>query len=96
MQYLEVLANREGLGRRDEETPLDFVARLRAEWAGSGGPLGDLLGAYQPVRYGDLADEPGGGFGARAAGAWSGIWAIRKRVLEPSPDTRTRGRRPRA
>jgi len=95
MQYLEVLANREGLGRRDEETPLDFVARLRAEWAGSGGPLGDLLGAYQPVRYGDLTDEPGGGFGARAAGAWSGIWAIRKRVLEPSPDTRTRGRRPR-
>ncbi|MGC4191986.1 MAG: DUF4129 domain-containing protein [Thermomicrobiales bacterium] len=93
MVYLEVLANREGIGRREDETSVDFIARLRAEWAGTGGSLGDLLATYQPVRYGERSDEPGGGFRKQAASAWSGIWAIRRAVSMPPVDERAKGRR---
>ncbi|MGN6483068.1 MAG: DUF4129 domain-containing protein, partial [Thermomicrobiales bacterium] len=88
MVYLEVLANREGVGRREDETPNDFVARLRAEWAGTGGALGDLLTTYQPVRYGEQTDAAG----REAASAWQGIWSARKPALEPPPGS-GRGRR---
>ena len=88
MVYLEVLATREGVGRHEDETPADFVARLRAEWAGTAGPLGDLLRTYQPVRYGEQPDDPGEGL----AGAWQDIWTKRKIVLEPQPGS-NRGRR---
>jgi hypothetical protein len=88
MVYLEVLANREGVGRREDETPNDFVARLRAEWAGTGGALGDLLATYQPVRYGDESDDAG----TVVASAWQGIWSTRKPAMEPASGS-GRGRR---
>jgi len=82
MIYLEVLANREGVSRRDEETPSDFAARLRGIWQGTAGALGDLIGAYQRVRYGELEDPPNGQQSAVTASAWSQIWNRRKAVAE--------------
>ncbi|MGB3330765.1 MAG: DUF4129 domain-containing protein, partial [Thermomicrobiales bacterium] len=96
MVYLEVLANRQGVGRHEDETSVDFVARLRAQWAGTGGALGDLLATYQPIRYGEIPDDPGrgGGAGHRAAEAWSSIWGVRKLVVEPVDEPKSRWRRP--
>lgn len=87
MVYLEVLANREGIGRCEDETSIDFVGRLRAHWAGSGGDLGDLLAGYQPVRYGEVSEPVSS---SPIAAAWAAIWAKRRATTEPpSPGRRT-------
>jgi hypothetical protein len=74
MLYLEVLANREGVGREEAETPSDFAARLRGIWSGTGGALSDLTGSYHEVRYGDRDDSER----TLVAGAWLQIWRRRK------------------
>ncbi len=74
MLYLEVLANREGVGREEAETPNDFAARLRGIWSGTGGALSDLTSGYHDVRYGDRDESER----TRIASAWSQIWGRRK------------------
>ncbi|MGB3307909.1 MAG: DUF4129 domain-containing protein [Thermomicrobiales bacterium] len=83
MIYLEVLAAREGVERRDAETPADFSRRLRGIWSGTGGALGDLIGSYHGVRYGDADDPENGPASRTAAEAWRQIWARRKPADDP-------------
>lgn len=55
--YLQVLAIRQDVGRRDAETPQDFSARLRAVWPGTAAALNDLAKRYERSRYGDLDSD---------------------------------------
>jgi hypothetical protein len=80
MLYLEVLANRQGEGRRPEESASDFAARLRAHWAGVAAPLVQFPDQYARVRYGE-EERPGDP--ADAARTWSQIWSIRKSAEGP-------------
>jgi hypothetical protein len=88
MIYLEVLANREGVARRSDETPADFAMRLRGIWQGTAGAVADLIGAYQRVRYGESDDPPNGQQSVVTASAWSQIWRRRKAVAEDSVGNR--------
>lgn len=90
MVYLEVLAIREGVDRQQDETPADFASRLRGIWQGTAGALGDLVGEYQHVRYGEEDDPAHGPESAITASAWSQIWKRRKAVLD---DEETKGTR---
>lgn len=80
MVYLEVLARRQGEGRRPDETPEDFAARLRAHWAGVSAPLVQFPGQYDRVRYGE---ESRPGDDDIAAATWSQIWKARKAAEQP-------------
>ena len=80
MVYLEVLARRQGEGRRPDETPEDFAARLRAHWAGVSAPLVQFPGQYDRVRYGEEV-QPGDA--DEAARTWSQIWSARKMADRP-------------
>ncbi len=80
MVYLEVLARRQGEGRRPDETPEDFAARLRAHWAGVSTPLVQFPGQYDRVRYGEEV-QPGDA--EEAARTWSQIWSARKTADQP-------------
>jgi len=75
MLYLEVLANRQGEGRRPEETASDFAARLRAHWVGVAAPLVQFPDQYARARYGE---EERVGDTETAARIWSQIWTARK------------------
>jgi hypothetical protein len=86
MLYLEVLANRQGEGRRPEESASDFAARLRAHWSGVAAPLVQFPDQYARVRYGE---EERAGDAEAAARIWSQIWSARKVADGPgkqSPD----------
>lgn len=80
MVYLEVLARRQGEGRRPDETPEDFAARLRAHWAGVSAPLVQFPGQYDRARYGE---ETQPGDADLAARTWSQIWKVRKDATPP-------------
>jgi hypothetical protein len=56
-RYLQVLALRQDVGRREPETPQDFAARLRAAWPGTAGSLNDLAQRYERSRYGDIESD---------------------------------------
>ncbi len=80
-RYLQVLAVRQEVGRREAETPRDFSARLRAAWPGTAEPLNDLARRYERSRYGDLdtaRDRDA------AIDAWADIYRRRRDVeIEP-------------
>ncbi len=76
---LQALAHRDGVPRKDSETPAEFAARLRMAWPSLAAEIGELTGRYERVRYGDAADAPDL---AGAQRAWGAIWAARKDVGE--------------
>ena len=85
MRYLQALAGRQDAGRREAETPDDFVRRLRGTWIGLGAPLNDLAARYERVRYGE---EPGTAESPDHRPAiedWNQIWRARKDVEPPPP-----------
>jgi hypothetical protein len=69
-RYLQVLAVRQDVARRDDETPQDFAGRLRATWPGTAASLNDLATRYERSRYGDIDSEQDY---AAAVEAWSDI-----------------------
>ncbi|HEX5505380.1 MAG TPA: DUF4129 domain-containing protein [Thermomicrobiales bacterium] len=70
-QYLSVLAQREGAGRRDAESASDFARRLDTLWPDAAEPVDDLTARYLRVRYGERPDAPERG---PARAAWLRIW----------------------
>ena len=86
MVYLETLAARQGVGRRDDETSGDFAARLRAAWSGVSASLVDFPRRYERVRYGEQDDSPGTPDFERSAQDWAQIWEARKHVQPPKDD----------
>nr|MBA3379825.1 hypothetical protein [Chloroflexia bacterium] len=87
MVYLETLANRQGVGRQENETSEDFAARLRAMWSGVGPALVDFPRRYEHVRYGEEEDAPGSPDHERALTDWTQIWNARKHVEPPKDGT---------
>ncbi len=85
MVYLETLAARQGAERLPEETPGDFVARLRAVWSGVSTPLVDFPRRYERIRYGEVADEAGSSDHEAAIRDWSAVWQARRNVEPPKP-----------
>lgn len=85
MLYLQTLARRQDVGRREEETPDDFVRRLRGTWIGLGAPLNDLAARYERIRYGELPDTAESPDHHPAIEDWADIWRARKDVEPPSP-----------
>ena len=84
MRYLQVLAGRQDAGRREAETPDDFVRRLRGTWIGLGAPLNDLAARYERIRYGEQPDTAQSPDHRPAIEDWNQIWRTRKDV-EPPP-----------
>lgn len=87
MVYLETLANRQGVGRQENETSEDFAARLRAMWSGVGPALVDFPRRYEHVRYGEEDNAPGSPDHERALTDWTQIWNARKHVEPPKDGT---------
>jgi hypothetical protein len=56
-RYLQVLAVRQEVARREEETPQDFAERLRGHWPGTAASLNDLVVRYERSRYGEIDSE---------------------------------------
>ncbi len=83
MRYLQTLAGRQDAGRRDAETPDDFVRRLRGTWIGLGAPLNDLAARYERIRYGEQADTVESPDHRPAIEDWNQIWRARKDVVPP-------------
>jgi len=83
MVYLETLAMRQGVERHPEETPGDFVARLRAAWTGVASPLVDFPRRYERIRYGEQADDPGSADHEAAIRDWNAVWQARRNVEPP-------------
>jgi hypothetical protein len=79
-RYLQVLAVRQEVARREEETPQDFAARLRGVWPGTATSLNDLAARYERSRYGEIDSEPD--FRA-AVDDWADIYRRRR-----APDER--------
>jgi hypothetical protein len=78
-RYLQVLALRQEAGRREVETPQDFVTRLRASWPGTGASLNDLVTRYERSRYGEVDNEADY---SAALDDWADIYRRRR---EPHP-----------
>ena len=76
-RYLQVLAVRQEVERREAETPQDFSARLRAVWPGTATSLNDLARRYERSRYGDIDSERDLD---AAVEDWSDIYRRRKDV----------------
>ncbi len=74
-RYLQVLALRQNVGRREPETPQDFAARLRAAWPGTAASLNDLAHRYERSRYGDIESDADC---AAAQEDWSDIYHRRR------------------
>lgn len=74
-RYLQVLAVRQEVGRRESETPRDFAARLRAVWPGTAAALNELARRYERNRYGDLDSERDR---EAASVAWTDIYQRRR------------------
>lgn len=83
MRYLETLAVRQGVGRREAETSSDFLERLRAVWSGVSPSLLDFNGRYQQIRYGDHPDTRDGPEYGPALRDWTEVWARRKDAEPP-------------
>lgn len=75
MLYLQVLAERLGIGRDIMETPHDFTARLGDEWPSLAEPLGEIRNRYERVRYGESEEDR-----LAVIDAWSQIWASQKEI----------------
>lgn len=85
MLYLQVLATRQYVGRRESETPADFARRLAKEWPAVDGPLQELRTRYEIARYGETEIDRN-----RAIDAWRAIWSHRKdAVVQAPPDMET-------
>lgn len=81
MLYLQVLAERQRVGREPDETPADFTRRLAADWPVVTDSLGAIRDRYEHVRYGETADDR-----ATVADAWRAIWQHRKDApIPPDP-----------
>jgi len=92
MVYLQTLALRQRVARREGETANDFSARLRAVWPGLGQPLMDIGRAYQEVRYGERDDPPSPEAIRDVQARWSDIWKRRKDWVPPDePDDQRTG-----
>jgi hypothetical protein len=76
-RYLQVLANRQQVGRREAETPQDFAERLREAWPGTAASLNDLARRYERSRYGEIDSERDY---AAALDDWSDIYRRRRHV----------------
>lgn len=83
MRYLQTLAGHQDAGRREAETPDDFVRRLRGTWIGLGAPLNDLAARYERIRYGEQADTAESPDHRPAIEDWNQIWRARKDVELP-------------
>lgn len=55
---LQALAHRDGVPRREAETPAEFNRRLALAWPGEAAAITDLTRRYERVRYGAAPDEP--------------------------------------
>lgn len=73
MLYLQVLAERLGIGREARETPHDFTERLGEQWPQLSKPLDEIRNRYERVRYGESEEDR-----AAVINAWSEIWALQK------------------
>jgi hypothetical protein len=87
MVYLETLATRQGVGRREAETSEDFAARLRAIWSGISAPLIDFPRRYERIRYGEQDDTATSPDFQQSAEDWQKIWEARKNVVPPKDDS---------
>lgn len=87
MRYLETLAVRQGVGRREAETSSDFLERLRAVWSGVSPSLLDFNGRYQRIRYGDHPDSRDGPEYEPSLRDWTDVWTRRKDI-EIDPTTK--------
>jgi len=85
MLFLQTLALRQEVGRREAETPDDFVRRLRGSWIGLGAPLNDLAARYERIRYGELPDTAESPDHRPAIEDWARIWRARKDIEPPPP-----------
>lgn len=57
MRYVEVLADRQQVPRRENETAQSFAARLGRSWSSAGPDLDAVRLEYERVRYGDLPGD---------------------------------------
>lgn len=73
MLYLQVLAERLGIGREIRETPHDFTTRLGHQWPQLKEPLAEIRTRYERVRYGESEEDR-----AAVVAAWTDIWAAQK------------------
>ncbi|MCC6704413.1 MAG: DUF4129 domain-containing protein [Thermomicrobiales bacterium] len=55
---LQALARRDGVPRREAETPAEFSRRLARAWPSEAAAITDLTRRYERVRYGAAPDEP--------------------------------------
>jgi hypothetical protein len=72
---LQALASRDGIGRKESETPAEFSERLGSAWPALAREVNDLTARYERVRYGEAPDEPDLD-GARRD--WDVIWQARQ------------------
>lgn len=72
---LLALAQRDGIPRREDETPAEFAARLRRAWPALANDVGALTREYEFARYGDVSEQAADD---RARGHWAVIWASRR------------------
>ena len=54
---LQALAQRDGVPRREAETPAEFSRRLSFAWPGQAAAIGRLTRSYERVRYGGAPDD---------------------------------------
>lgn len=72
---LLALAQRDGVPRRDDETPAEFAVRLRGTWPMLANDVAGLTREYELARYGDVAEVLADD---RARRHWSAIWSSRQ------------------
>lgn len=75
MLYLQVLAERLGMGREIRETPHDFTSRLGTTWPQLEAPLREIRDRYERVRYGESEEDR-----AAVVSAWREIWNTQKEL----------------
>lgn len=73
MVYLQVLAERLGIGRIAHETPHDFTNRLALDWPSLADPLAEINRRYERARYGETEEDRNA-----VVAAWQQVWADRK------------------
>jgi hypothetical protein len=71
---LLALAQRDGVPRRDDETPAEFSARLRRVWPALATDVAGLTREYELAKYGDVTEIAADD---RAKRHWATIWASR-------------------
>lgn len=78
MLYLQVLAARMEMPKRDHESAIDFTSRLASEWPDVGAEIREINNRYERVRYGETEEDK-----VAAIAAWRAIWAYASSVPEP-------------